>query len=359
MPPRCRVRSRMRTPAHASRLKAGCATTTPGAPFIGSTIRRTAHSPRKRARRFSPKRRKNFRSRCALRASRRIARDRRIGGVGRRECRASRRGVRGIAFRHRRSEKARADLEERALRRRRVRMAASGQHARRRLQSPPKPSANISSLSTVKSPGEMSKKILSWHITSIARVRGRVESARVTLAAPELGTLLASVVANVVPPSLGIENIDGCAVHRRAVCVGDVPRNGLRRAAPATRCADAGAVTRNGPAADVTLNGRVGADRRAAAGMVVAHGQAEIQGAVVVAQVSPEISPPAGMSTLRSCARMRGSSGIRRVAGRLRRERSEQRAIAVVGFRRRCGAEIDFIPFVGERVAVGVASPNR
>ncbi len=46
-------------------------------------------------------------------------------GLGRRQRRSSRRRVRGMPLDHRRSEAARADLEERALRRRRVRLAAS------------------------------------------------------------------------------------------------------------------------------------------------------------------------------------------------------------------------------------------
>ena len=73
-------------------------------------------------------------ARRALRASRRRARDRRHGGVGRRQRRSSRRRVRGVPLDHRRSEAARADLEERALRGRRIRLAASGQHARRQRQ---------------------------------------------------------------------------------------------------------------------------------------------------------------------------------------------------------------------------------
>ena len=57
-----------------------------------------------------------------LRASRRLARDRRSGGVGRRQLTPSRRSVRSVPLHHRRSEAPRADLEERALRQRRFRL---------------------------------------------------------------------------------------------------------------------------------------------------------------------------------------------------------------------------------------------
>ena len=116
----------------ASRSKAGCAITTrrarvtrldyqaygPLADDEGEAILDEARA------KFAPARR-------ALRASHRRARDRRDGGLGRRQRRSSRRRVRRVPLDHRRGEAARADLEERALRRRRDRLAASGQHAGR------------------------------------------------------------------------------------------------------------------------------------------------------------------------------------------------------------------------------------
>ena len=69
------------------------------------------------------------RSSCGMRASGRRAGNRRTRRLGWRERCASRRGICRMPLHHRRGQAARADLEERALCQRRIRLAASGQYA--------------------------------------------------------------------------------------------------------------------------------------------------------------------------------------------------------------------------------------